>query len=208
MLALQPAAVAGRDSDTMEGKAIMKRVCTFAMGGNQCDGAVRGQPTPMCPDDCEFLTRTFVAEVIEGEPIPVEAGAELVDWKDKYAALKQEHFELEANHWELGVYYDANLHDMRLYLDSLLDLAARFEEVCAGPAEAPPCPGEGWYWVRGHWRSRRVACQGIPDTSTEICRAEAGDSKDTAEGDIAVLGASGDARGASCDEAPARIKGE
>ena len=164
----------------------MKRVCTFAMGGNQCDGAVRGQPTPMCPDDCEFLTRTFVAEVIEGEPIPVEAGAELVDWKDKYAALKQEHFELEANHWELGVYYDANLHDMRLYLDSLLDLSARFEEVCAGPAEAPPCPGDGWYWVRkkgwrdeyGEWvpalwqteyRSWRSAMfSGIPDSEMMV----------------------------------------
>lgn len=60
----------------------MKRVCTFAMGGNQCDGAVRGQPTPMCPDDCEFLTRTFVAEVIEGDrvmgQIPEEREAYLV----------------------------------------------------------------------------------------------------------------------------------
>lgn len=146
----------------------MKRVCTYGIGHNRCDGAVRGQPTPMCPPDCEFLTRTFAAEVTEGEAPPSLAASEPVDWEAKYKALKQDY----------------------------------------GPAEGPPCPGEGWYWVRGHWRSRRVACQEIPDTSVESCENQAAPTGDTADGGSGALAVSGEARGASCAEAPARIVGE
>ena len=119
----------------------------------------------MCPDDCEFLVKTFLADVIEGGLIPVVAEAEMVDWKAKYEELKEQH-------WEL--------------------------------AEAAPCPGDGWYWVRGHWRSRKRNAPECPETAVD----EPGGSGSAGDTPAGVLGASGDARGASWSNSQPQVTGE
>jgi hypothetical protein len=66
------------------------------------------------------------------------------------------------------------------------DMAAAFEDLAGEHRELvadnvhsrPECPGPGWYWVRGHWRSRSASSA----PSVELCKTEVGGTDDTDDG--------------------------
>lgn len=167
----------------------MKVLCTKT---GPCDHfAPFTDDVPWCKakggSNCPYYTRTGLAEVIEYGPQSTgdvalmqewgKAAAEAASYRLLCDALLEEYEELAGENRRLRAAFD--------------DAVDTYVGQTMGE-----CPGPGWYWVRGHWRSRAQNSAAIdPDQGT--VQAAPGEGQ---------TGASGEATGHSPEGADPQIR--
>lgn len=153
----------------------MKVLCTKTGECTKGDGYNR--------DHCLKGTEEWQRATFHSCPYRVRTGlAEVIDWRERYADLSTETSERSFN-------YLRAVNDMVVYREGFSAALAAFEELAGEHRELleycqrlladnahsqPECPGPGWYWVRGHWRSRNQAV-GSPDPTEDTTDAPASD---------------------------------